>query len=94
MTGRRYFRYFKFINSFQLAWTSFTAPLPHQSPILEAAKWSFMGFYLFLEAFTIVGCSAETGAFRGIRTTLICIADGRNGSLADSMGSQGVSGSE
>ncbi|EFQ99697.1 PEX11 domain-containing protein [Nannizzia gypsea CBS 118893] len=58
--SRRYFRYFKFIDHFQNAWTAYTlsdsAP-PHRrgsvASTLEFSKWSLLGIYLLLEGVTI-----------------------------------------
>ena len=51
--GRRYFRFFKFLDCFERAWGCFVNSDGMQM-MLGAGKWSFMGLYLGLESVTIV----------------------------------------
>jgi hypothetical protein len=51
--GRRYFRFFKFLDSFSKAFDSFYAT-DGVVGVLEVGKWSCLGAYLFLESLTIV----------------------------------------
>ncbi|EFE40951.1 PEX11 domain protein [Trichophyton verrucosum HKI 0517] len=58
--GRRYFRFFKFIDYFENAWAAYTlndsAPAHRRGSIastLEFSKWSLLGVYLLLEGVTI-----------------------------------------
>ncbi|KAK2871729.1 hypothetical protein FQN49_002885 [Arthroderma sp. PD_2] len=58
--GRRYFRYFKFIDYFENAWTAYTSDENTAAQkrgfiasTLEFCKWSMLGIYLLLEGATI-----------------------------------------
>ncbi|KAM5433657.1 hypothetical protein McanMca71_003342 [Microsporum canis] len=58
--GRRYFRYFKFIDYFENAWTAYTLnenTASHKggsiASTLEFCKWGLLGVYLLLEGVTI-----------------------------------------
>ncbi len=51
--GRRYFRFFKFLECFSKALECFYAASGVMG-LLEVGKWSFLGVYLFLESLTIV----------------------------------------
>ncbi|KAF3483866.1 uncharacterized protein GIQ15_03190 [Arthroderma uncinatum] len=58
--GRRYFRYFKFIDYFENAWAAYSLPENTASQkrgftasTLEFCKWSMLGIYLLLEGATI-----------------------------------------
>jgi hypothetical protein len=53
MVGRRYFRFFKFLDAFPKAFDSFYATVGVMG-VLEVGKWSCLGAYLFLESLTIV----------------------------------------
>lgn len=54
--GRRYFRFFKFLDCFSKASECLHAASGVVG-LLEIGKWSFMGGYLFLESLTIVSMS-------------------------------------
>ena len=51
--GRRYFRFFKWLDCFSKAFEAFYTS-EGVSGVLEVGKWSCMGAYLFLESVTIV----------------------------------------
>lgn len=48
-SGRRYFRFFRFLNCFSKAWSCF-----YGSDMLGTGKWSCLGIYMVLESATIV----------------------------------------
>lgn len=51
--GRRYFRFFRFIDCFSKAWNSFQESEGTDS-ILATGKWSCLGVYLGMESLAIV----------------------------------------
>jgi len=57
--ARRYFRSFSFINCANAAIDAISSPEAGKNgglllPVLDCAKWNFLGMYLFLEALTTV----------------------------------------
>ena len=48
--GRRYFRFFKFLDCFEKAYECFV----NGEGVVVVGKWSFLGCYLGLESLTIV----------------------------------------
>ncbi|PGH15038.1 hypothetical protein AJ79_02720 [Helicocarpus griseus UAMH5409] len=57
--SRRYFRYFQFVNCFERAWSVFSGQDTSSTGgyvlrTLDVGRWSCLGGYLFLEAFTIL----------------------------------------
>ena len=52
--GRRYIRFFKFIDNFSLAYTAFRTRSGFMGT-LEVVKWSCWGIYLMFESSVIVG---------------------------------------
>lgn len=56
--GRRYFRLFKWHSCWNNAYASFSQKDQGAiQTLLEVAKWSLLGFYFFLEMWTIVSCN-------------------------------------
>jgi hypothetical protein len=74
ISGRRYFRFFKFIDCFHFASTAF-----HQighgekvTHLLEFGKWSCLGMFLSLEATTIVSPSNPASRSLSLLLTTVC----------------------
>ncbi|KAK2733940.1 hypothetical protein FQN57_001923 [Myotisia sp. PD_48] len=71
--GRRYFRYFKFIDCFNQAWNVFMVQDPARDIVastLEFGKWNTLGIYLMLEAVTILDALGVRSTSWGSRILL------------------------
>ncbi|KAH8599773.1 peroxisomal biogenesis factor 11 [Bisporella sp. PMI_857] len=56
--GRRYFRFFRFLDCFQKAQECFDSEGGWSDIVFGVGKWSFLGLYMGLESLTIVpGCN-------------------------------------